>query len=308
VNHAIDRLIASLDKTGAPVCVGIDPHLDRIPNEVWERAAHGSATPRDTVLAAVRTFCLDTLDIVRASDVRCVKPQVAFFEALGSHGMVVYEEVCARATTLGQFVIADIKRGDIGSTSAAYAEGWLNGANIRGHTLPPMPVDMITVSPFLGSDGVTPFVDAAAKSGRGIFALLKTSNPGSKDLQDQQLASGGLLYHELARLLERLGSKHIGERGYSLLGAVVGATHPDAAKAIRAMLPKTFFLVPGYGAQGGAAAELAPFFRDDGTGAVVNSSRGVIHAYGTSDFAGDWKASVGSAATALIKDVGAVIR
>lgn len=307
MSHAIDRLIASLRATGAPVCVGIDPHLDRIPGEVWERAAAGTATPRDTALAAVRMFCFDVLDTVRAAGIRCVKPQVAFFENLGSGGMAVYEQVCAHASGLGQFVIADIKRGDIGSTSAAYAEGWLAGAKVRGQNIPAMPVDMITVSPFLGSDGVTPFVEAAAASGRGIFALLKTSNPGSKDLQDQQLAKGGLLYHELARLLERLGKGHVGTNGYSLLGAVVGATHPEAAREIRAMLPSTFFLVPGYGAQGGAAKELAPFFRNDGTGAVVNSSRGVIHAYGNSDFQGDWKGSVAAAATALIADIRAVV-
>jgi orotidine-5'-phosphate decarboxylase len=323
VDHFTDRLIASLKESGAPVCVGIDPQLALLPAECIERAKKKSKGADDgkVLRSAVRRFCEAIIDESHAAGIRCVKPNVAFFEQLGPRGLMVFERVCRAAQKLNMAVIADIKRGDMGSTAEAYADAWLGSvpkpakaakdgppaapeaprdAAIRG-------VDAVTINPYLGTDSLLPFTTAATLHGKGVFVLLKTSNPGSADLQDQQLASGGLLQHQTAALITKLGASSIGAAGYSNIGAVVGATHPAAGKEFRTAMPQTFFLIPGYGAQGGSAEGLRGFFRPDGTGGVVNSSRGVIHAYnGPSD--AHWRLAIREAAKKLIADVGGAVK
>lgn len=302
--HVMTRLRDAIQRAGAPACVGIDPHLEMLPRHLIADALNSYSEPADALMEAVGSFCRQLLDVLADAGITIIKPQVAFFEALGPQGMPLFESVCANAQSMGMFVVGDVKRGDIGSTSTAYANGWLSGTNHAGLTSQPFSVDMITINPYLGSDGIKPFIDAAAKSGRGVFSLLKTSNPSSAELQDQKLPDGRLLYQHLSELMRTWGSATVDpESGYSLLGAVVGATHPDAARTLREAMPDTFFLVPGYGAQGAGVADLAPFFRKDGTGAVVNSSRGVIHAYGKDTNHEDWKSVVRDAAVALIEDL-----
>ncbi|NUQ34251.1 MAG: orotidine-5'-phosphate decarboxylase, partial [Planctomycetaceae bacterium] len=288
---------------GAPVCVGIDPHLDRIPLTILEKARKSYTNQRDIIVETVCGFCMPLLDVLIESGIRVVKPQVAFFEALGPNGLAAYEIVCQQAQELGMLVIADVKRGDIGSTSAAYAAAWLGGTHIHGLRLRPFAVDAVTINPYFGTDGVDPFVKAAAETSRGVFILLKTSNKTSAEFQDLVLAGGEPVYTEVARKIEAWGSASTGERGYSDIGAVVGANTPEIGAILRDILPNTLFLVPGFGAQGAGPDEIRPLFKADGTGAIVNSSRGVIHAYGNDTYTGDWKALVASAAKQFIADV-----
>ncbi len=320
--QAVDMLIDQIERQGAPVCVGIDPLLDRIPHEIWAKAKMSlemsgeDMTAGDLAGAAVFEFSSAIIEPLIEAGIRVFKPQVAHFERHGSFGMIGYQGLLDSLFSLGMFVIADAKRGDIGSTSEAYAQGWLSGFDIPpiahkvlGQEDDEMPgmgfsANMLTVNPYLGSDALEPLVRGAVDSGAGVFVLLKTSNPGSADLQDLELKSGGKLYHAVAKLIQKLGADSIGERGYSAVGAVVGATHPTIAKELRELLPETFFLVPGYGAQGATASDLLPCFDSSGGGAVVNSSRAVIHCYKPED--PNWKSKVKEAAEKLVHDVGQI--
>ena len=203
-----------------------------------------------------------------------VKPQIAMYEALGPAGVDVYTMTCDYAASRGLYVLADAKRGDIGSTAAAYAH-MLTGVD----GFDPWKVDAVTVNPYLGTDGITPFVDAAKESDKDLFVLVRTSNPSSSELQMLDLADGSKVYEHVADLVEGWGADSVGAHGYSRVGAVVGATHPEEGKALRKRMPHTFFLVPGYGAQGGTAADVRGMFDADGSGAIVNSSRGIIGAW-----------------------------
>ena len=196
------------------------------------------------------------------------------YEALGPAGVDIYTMTCEYATQQGLYVLGDIKRGDIGSTAAAYAHH-LNGVG----DFDPWHEDAVTVNPYLGTDGITPFVEAATEADKDIFVLVRTSNPSSSELQMLDLADGTKVYEHVADLVEGWGAETIGDHGYSRVGAVVGATHPEEGKALRARMPHTFFLVPGYGAQGGTAADVAGMFDEQGSGAIVNSSRGIIGAW-----------------------------
>lgn len=238
-----DTLTRRVLNVHSRLCLGLDPRLD-----VYRDFAH------------LRTHTLDVLEAC-ASFVACVKPQFAFYEALGLDGMRLLEEVCAASRTLGLPVILDAKRGDIGSTAAAYARAWLSGAHAG---------DALTVNPYLGFETLTPFVDAARREGGAIFVLVKTSNPGSADLQDGGVAE------KVAREVARLGEEDEGE--FSCVGAVVGATRPGELAAWRALMPKALLLLPGLGAQGARASDLAPAFVPGGLGAVVNASRGIQYA------------------------------
>ena len=261
--HFADRLMAAIIEKASRVCVGIDPVIDSLPD-----AARGRAEP----IEQVRGFCARILRAV-ADHCPVVKPNSAFFEALGPGGMELLHDVVLEAKKLGLLVIVDAKRNDIGSTAEAYARAVFGG----DEAVP----DAVTVNPYLGSDGVRPFIDTAEACGGGVFVLVKTSNPSSAELQDLQ-ADGKPIYHHVADLVDAWGSAHVGESGWSSVGAVVGATWPEQLVELRAAMPRTPFLVPGYGAQGGGAADVVAAFDDDGLGAVVNSSRGIIYAHSES--------------------------
>ncbi len=274
--HFADALTAAT-KEKSPVCVGLDPDPEKLPEGV-SRDAPG-----------VLLFCKGIVDAVK--DVACcVKPQMAYFELLGWEGMKVFFEVCAYAKEQGLIVIADGKRNDIGSTCEAYADAYLNELS---------PIDALTVSPYLGSDGVTPFIERCVRNDKGIFILVKTSNPSSGELQD--LPCGDEVVHEhMAQLTESWAAQVIGPQSHlSAVGAVVGATYPEELKYLRTLMPHVPFLIPGYGAQGAGAKDVAAGFIPDGTGAVVNSSRGIIFA----SSAKDWKEAAQKAALNMKKEL-----
>ncbi|MBW3080839.1 orotidine-5'-phosphate decarboxylase [Bifidobacterium saguinibicoloris] len=277
----MDRLIDAIEATQNPSVVGLDPTEALVPPQVVasfaEEVRDSVDTPEEVPAAqlavAFYEFNRTIIDAV-AGIVPAVKPQIAMYEALGPAGVDVYTMTCEYAAQQGLYVLADAKRGDIGSTAAAYAR-MLTG--VEGHD--PWHVDAVTVNPYLGTDGITPFVDAAKQTDKDLFVLVRTSNPSSSELQMLDLADGSKVYEHVADLVEGWGADTIGSHGYSRVGAVVGATHPEEGKALRARMPHTFFLVPGYGAQGGTAADVRGMFDKDGSGAIVNSSRGIIGAW-----------------------------
>jgi orotidine-5'-phosphate decarboxylase len=278
--RTIDTLIERIDKLSNPTVVGLDPTIEMIPEGVLDQCySEFGSTPRAVAEAFFR-FNKEIIDHV-CDIVPAVKPQVAMYEKYGLDGVSVYLDTIAYAREKGLIVIGDVKRGDISSTAAAYA-GHLAGVDIRGEHFDLWKEDAVTVNPYLGTDGITPFVDAAEESGRMIFVLVKTSNPSSSELQDliANADSGGEpIYVKVARLTAEWGKDAIGVHGYSSVGAVVGATHPRIGQELRQMLPNTFFLVPGYGAQGASAEDLKGFFDNDGRGCIVNSSRGITAAW-----------------------------
>jgi orotidine-5'-phosphate decarboxylase len=272
-----DRLMASIDHKGCPLTVGIDPRLDLMPMTLVRAYFRRYGETHRAASLAIRDFNLRVLDAI-APHVPSVKVQVAFYEAFGPAGMEVFAETLIEARQRGLIVIADVKRGDVELTAQAYASAYL-ASSLPGVTLSPgFEADAITVNPYLGGDGVFPFVAAAKAHGKGLFILVKTSNPTSGDVQDL-LVSGHPLYERMADLVQRWGQGTEGKRGYQAVGAVVGATYPAEAARLRLLMPKTYFLVPGYGAQGGRAADVQACFNADGYGAIVNSSRAILYAY-----------------------------
>ena len=272
-----DRLMAAIDRTGCPITVGFDPRLDLMPPALLRTymARHGAT--HQAASLAIRDFNLRLLDAL-APYVPTVKVQVAFYEAFGPAGMEVFADTLREAGQRGLIVIADVKRGDIELTAQAYASAYL-ASSLPGVTLPPgFEADAITVSPYVGGDGVLPFVAAATSHGKGLFVLTKTSNPSSGDVQNL-LVDGHPLYERVAGLIQQWGRGTEGTRGYQAVGAVVGATYPAEAARLRQLMPHTYFLVPGYGAQGAGAADVQPCFAADGYGAIINSSRAILYAY-----------------------------
>ncbi|NMM97900.1 orotidine-5'-phosphate decarboxylase [Bifidobacterium olomucense] len=284
----MDRLIEAINNVQNPSVVGLDPTEALVPpqvvasfaDEVRDSVDSPEELPAAQLAVAYFEFNRTIIDAV-ADIVPAVKPQIAMYEALGPAGVDVYTMTCEYAAQQGLYVLGDVKRGDIGSTAAAYAHH-LNGvaaASADGAAFDPWHEDAVTVNPYLGTDGITPFVQAATEADKDIFVLVRTSNPSSSELQMLDLADGKKVYEHVADLVEGWGSETIGEHGYSRVGAVVGATHPEEGRALRARMPHTFFLVPGYGAQGGTAQDVAGMFDADGSGALVNSSRGIIGAW-----------------------------
>lgn len=277
----MDRLIDAIEATQNPSVVGLDPTEALVPpqvvaglaDEVRDSVEDPAEAPALQLASAFYEFNRTIIDAV-AGIVPAVKPQIAMYEALGPAGVDVYTMTCDYAASRGLYVLADAKRGDIGSTAAAYAH-MLTGVD----GFDPWKVDAVTVNPYLGTDGITPFVDAAKESDKDLFVLVRTSNPSSSELQMLGLADGSKVYEHVADLVEGWGADSVGAHGYSRVGAVVGATHPEEGKALRKRMPHTFFLVPGYGAQGGTAADVRGMFDADGSGAIVNSSRGIIGAW-----------------------------
>ncbi|MWC27652.1 orotidine-5'-phosphate decarboxylase [Paenibacillus sp. MMS18-CY102] len=262
-----DVLIDESIKKRSALVVGLDPDLSYFPDFLLQDV---QLTSNESVGEAIYAFNKIVIDAV-ADHVIAVKPQLAYYEVYGSHGIRALERTISYARTKSLIVINDAKRGDIDSTSAAYARAFLSDSSLSG--------DMVTVNPFLGSDGYLPFVDAAREHNKGIFLLLKTSNPSSHELQDLKLDTGEKLYFKLADDIKPLAEKTKGKHNYSFIGAVVGATYPEEAKLIRQKLPHSIFLVPGFGAQGGKAEDLGVFFDKNGNGALISSSRGIIYCY-----------------------------
>ncbi len=298
--HFADRLTQRLRRLGHPLCVGLDPHLDRLP-ALFRR---GSMSPTDPQTAdAVEAFLVAILERI-APRVAVVKPQIAFFERLGWRGMRVLENVVRRARENKLLVLLDAKRGDIGSTASGYAEAYL-GANAA------IACDAMTLNPYLGRDTLTPFLDCAHQHGRGLFLLVKTSNSGSGDFQDRRLEEGGTVFEAVAEAMTESSQELRGSAtGWSSLGVVVGATYPGQSERIRELLPHALFLVPGYGAQGGsAAAALKGFVRGDSgrlEGGIVNSSRGILFPPGSAtDDSGRWERAIDEALTRSIDELSA---
>jgi orotidine-5'-phosphate decarboxylase len=280
MDHFADRLIAAVRRCQNPVLVGLDPRHESLPRGL--RAADG----RDysAVAEAYRQFCRGVIDVV-VPLVPIVKPQAAFFEEIGAPGMAALADVIGYARQQGLLVILDGKRNDIGSTATAYAQGYLGDASTSAWG-----ADSLTVSPYLGDDSLEPFVKVAQQRGAGVFVLVKTSNPGGKLFQDL-VANGRPLYQHVAAYVEQLATQTAGQGGYGVVGAVAGATYPEELSQLRAAMPHTWFLVPGFGAQQGTAEDVAGAFDPAGLGAVINSSRNIIFAHSRPEY----KATFGDA-------------
>jgi orotidine-5'-phosphate decarboxylase len=281
-----DRLAEAVARKGSTLCVGLDPRIELLPPELVTGLKPGRAGRA----RAYERFCEGLIEAV-AEEAVAVKPQVAFFEALGGYGMTALERVCDAAAERGLLVIADAKRGDIRSTAEAYAEAWLAPRD-GGRPV----ADALTVNPDMGGDSVEPFL-AACGQGAGLFVLARTSNPGAADLQEQPLLDGRPLWERTAELIAEWGAGLIGESGLSSVGAVVGATHPEAVERARELMPAQILLLPGVGAQGGSAGDLAAAFRDHPAGGLVVAARSVIYAW--RERRGDWQQSVRAAAAEL---------
>jgi orotidine-5'-phosphate decarboxylase len=297
MHHFADRLTAACRARGNALCVGLDPRWDALPQELRLRHADGSLAGR---ARAIEEFSLRVIDRV-APLVPVVKPQAAFFELCGPTGMLALQRVLSRARERGLITILDGKRNDIASTATAYADA-VAGVMIDGMTLPVWDADALTVNAYLGRDAVEPFLKSARRSGRGVFILVRTSNPGAGLFQDLD-CGGRPLYRHVADAVRSWSRESMGKCGFGDAGAVVGATYPAELAELRQAMPEVLFLVPGFGAQGGSAADVAAAFRPDGTGAVVNSSRGVISSFPPD--ASDWEEAVVAATKAAIADLAA---
>ena len=272
----IEKLIEKIEATKAPIVVGLDPMLAFIPNRIKTTAFGEYGETLEGAAEAVWQFNKGIVDAV-ADLVPAVKPQIAMYEQFGLPGLMAFHKTVQYCKQKGLIVIGDIKRGDIGSTSAAYATGHIGKVTVGSNTFEPFGEDFITVNPYFGIDGVKPFVDVCKENDKGLFLLVKTSNPSSGEFQDRMI-DGRPLYEHVGEKVAEWGADCMSGE-YSNIGAVVGATYPEMGKVLRALMPKTFILVPGYGAQGGKGADLVHFFNKDGLGAIVNSSRGIIAAY-----------------------------
>ncbi len=271
---AIDKLIDKIKKTDNPTVMGLDPRYEMIPKCVTDKYPKTLEGVSKAIVEFNKELIDATYDIIPA-----VKPQIAFYEMFGIPGMEAFKETCKYAKEKGMCVIADIKRGDIGSTAAGYSNAYLGKTTI-GETMQEIyDVDFVTVNPYMGTDCVKPFIEDCKKYDKGIFILVKTSNPSSGELQDLKLENGKEVYLEVASLVKKWGEDLIGNYGYSSVAAVVGATYPEQLSQIRKAIPNTFFLIPGYGAQGGKAEDIAIAFDKNKLGGIVNASRSLMCAY-----------------------------
>ncbi len=272
----IQRLIEKIQKTKAPICVGLDPMLGFIPEEILKKSFQEFGETMEGAADAIWNFNKQIVDHTWDL-IPCVKSQIAMYEQFGIEGLKVYERTVRYCQDKGLLVIGDAKRGDIGSTSAAYATAHLGKVKIGESLCRGFDTDFLTVNPYLGTDGIKPFTDICKAEDKGLFVLVKTSNPSSGEFQDQKI-NGVPLYELVADKVVEWGQDSM-DNGYSNVGAVVGATYPEMSAVLRKKMPHTYFLVPGYGAQGATAQDLKPCFHEDGLGAIVNSSRGIIAAY-----------------------------
>ncbi|MBQ9119307.1 MAG: orotidine-5'-phosphate decarboxylase [Lachnospiraceae bacterium] len=297
----IDELVKQITEKNAPVVVGLDPMLSYVPEQVKAAAFEEKGETLEGAAEAIWQFnkaIVDaTYDLIPA-----VKPQIAMYEQFGVPGVLAFAKTVEYCKSKGLVVIGDIKRGDIGSTSTAYAVGHIGQVAVGSKTYRGFEEDFVTVNPYLGTDGVKPFVDVCKEENKGIFVLVKTSNPSSGEFQDR-LIDGKPLYELVGEKVNEWGAECIGSCGYSAVGAVVGATYPEMGKVLRKLMPKTYILVPGYGAQGGKAADLVHYFNPDGLGAIVNSSRGIIAAYKQEKYASFGAANYADASRQAVIDM-----
>ena len=272
----INKLIEKIQKNRAPIVIGLDPMLSYIPEHVkknaYEEKGETLAGAAEAIWQFNKAIVDATYDLIPA-----VKPQIAMYEQFGIEGLIVYKKTIDYCKEKDLVVIGDIKRGDIGSTSAAYAIGHLGKVKVGSKEYYGFDEDFATVNPYFGTDGIKPFIDVCKEENKGLFVLVKTSNPSSGEFQDR-LIEGRPLYEHVAKKVAEWGETHMGKE-YSYIGAVVGGTYPEMGRECRKIMPNTFFLVPGYGAQGGKGSDLVHYFNKDGLGAIVNSSRGIIAAY-----------------------------
>lgn len=300
----INVLIDNIKKKDAPIVVGLDPMLSYVPEHILKDAFNEYGETLKGAAEAVFQFNKGIVDAV-CDLVPAVKPQIAMYEQFGIPGLEAFRRSCDYAREKGLVVIGDIKRGDIGSTSEAYAAGHLGHVKVGSQTYTPFSEDFVTVNPYLGSDGVKPFIKICKEEKKGIFILVKTSNPSSGEFQDRLISDEDMapLYEIVAKKVAQWGEDHMGE-DYSYIGAVVGATYPKMGEVLRKLMPRNYILVPGYGAQGGKGEDLKPFFNEDGLGAIVNSSRGIICAYQKEPYAGRFDSlSYADAARAAVLDM-----
>ena len=301
----INQLVANIKKTGAPIVVGLDPMLNYIPEQVQKKAFAEYGETLEGAAEAIWQFNKEIVD--KTYDlIQAVKPQIAMYEQFGLPGLAAFKKTVDYCKEKGLVVIGDIKRGDIGSTSAAYAVGHIGKVKVGSKTYAPFDEDFVTVNPYLGSDGVNPFLDVCKEEKKGIFVLVKTSNPSSGEFQDQKI-DGRPLYELVGEKVAAWGSEVMGDE-YSYVGAVVGATYPEMGKVLRKVMPKAYILVPGYGAQGGKGKDLVHFFNEDGLGAIVNSSRGIIAAYKQEQYAKFGAENFGDASRAAVETMIADIK
>ena len=295
----INKLINKIQKTKAPIVVGLDPMLSYVPEHIQKKAFAEYGETLEGAAEAIWQFNKEIVD--KTYDLLpAVKPQIAMYEQFGIEGLKAYKKTVDYCKSKDLVVIGDIKRGDIGSTSAAYAVGHLGKVQVGSKTYAGFDEDFATVNPYLGSDGVKPFIDVCKQENKGLFILVKTSNPSSGEFQDQKI-DGKPLYELVGEKVAQWGEEHMGESGYSYVGAVVGATYPEQGEILRKVMPKSFILVPGYGAQGGKGKDLVHFFNEDGLGAIVNSSRGIIAAYKQEAYAKFGAENFGDASRAAVE-------
>lgn len=296
----IDKLIAKVKKTGAPIVVGLDPMLGYIPKRILEKTFSEYG---ETLAGAAEAIWLFNKEIIdnTCDLIPAVKPQIAMYEQFGIEGLKAFQKTVEYCKEKDLVVIGDVKRGDIGSTSEAYAAAHLGKVTVGANRISAFDEDFATVNPYLGSDGIKPFIKVCKEERKGIFVLVKTSNPSSGEFQDR-LMDGRPLYEYVGEKVAEWGREAMGD-SYSYVGAVVGATYPEMGKILRRVMPKTYILVPGYGAQGGKGEDLACFFNEDGLGAIVNSSRGIIAAWQQEKYEKFGEAHFGEAARAAVLDM-----
>ncbi len=278
----INKLVTKIQKTNAPIVVGLDPMLNYIPKHIQKKSFEEYGETLEGAADAIWQFNKEIVDATYDL-IPAVKPQIAMYEQFGIEGLKAFQKTVDYCHEKDLIVIGDVKRGDIGSTSAAYAVGHLGKVRVGEKTYSAFNEDFATVNPYLGTDGIKPFVDVCKEEKKGLFILVKTSNPSSGEFQDRFI-DGKPLYELVGEKVAEWGADHMGD-SYSYIGAVVGATYPEMGKVLRKVMPKSFILVPGYGAQGGKGADLVHFFNEDGLGAIVNSSRGIIAAYKQEQYA-----------------------
>ena len=299
----INKLVAKIKKTGAPIVVGLDPMMKFIPEHIKTKAFAEFGETLEGAAEAIWQYNKAIVDAIYEL-VPAVKPQIAMYEQFGLPGLSAFYRTVQYCKEKGLIVIGDIKRGDIGSTSEAYAVGHLGKVQVGSKSYYGFDEDFVTVNPYLGSDGVNPFIKVCKEENKGIFVLVKTSNPSSGEFQDRQIADAGNrpLYEVVGEQVAKWGETHMGDT-YSYVGAVVGATYPEMGKVLRKIMPKSYILVPGYGAQGGKGADLVHFFNEDGLGAIVNSSRGIIAAYQQEKYARFGAENFADASRAAVLDM-----
>ncbi len=306
----IDKLIEKIQKTGAPIVVGLDPTMKFVPDHIKAAAFEEKGETLEGAAEAVWLFNKEIID--KTYDlIPAVKPQIAMYEQFGLPGLVTFKKTVDYCKEKGLVVIGDIKRGDIGSTSAAYATAHLGKVQVGSSFCAGFDEDFVTVNPYLGSDGVQPFIDVCKEEKRGIFVLVKTSNPSSGEFQDRLVQTGDgkitfsdkPLYEVVGEKVAEWSEQLMGEKGYSYIGAVVGATYPEQGRVLRKVMPKSFILVPGYGAQGGTGKDLIHFFDENRLGAIVNSSRGIIAAYQSEKYSKFGSANFADASRQAVVDM-----